>query len=161
MDLSACAAWRIPDPQLHIGGMTAHRHFSRDMGFPPSSKAPSRNSSVASGVVVICTSVNTASGNCSQTPRSSVAMVSHPNVNMYRPGSVTRPAFCQLILLTTDQFPQGARRPKPAGYPRGRFNPRRRTSPPWMARQPAAGVAWAAEPSAIAARSRAALRRAE
>jgi hypothetical protein len=31
--------------------------------------------------------------------------VSQPNVNMYRPGSVTCPALCQLILLTTDQFP--------------------------------------------------------
>jgi hypothetical protein len=29
--------------------------------------------------------------------------VSQPNVNMYRPGSVTCPAFCHVILLTTDQ----------------------------------------------------------
>jgi hypothetical protein len=37
------------------------------------------------------TSVNAAFGNCSQTARSSAVIVSHPNLNMYRPGSVTRP----------------------------------------------------------------------
>jgi hypothetical protein len=48
------------------------------------------------------TSVNDASGNCRQTARSSAVMVSQPYRNMYRPGSVTRPAFCHVTLLTTD-----------------------------------------------------------
>jgi len=30
---------------------------------------------------------------------------------MYRPGSVTRPAFCHVILLTTDHFSFGSLRP--------------------------------------------------
>jgi hypothetical protein len=29
-------------------------------------------------------------------------IVSQPYLNMYRPGSVTRPAFCHVTLLTTD-----------------------------------------------------------
>jgi len=33
--------------------------------------------------------------------------VSQPYLNMYRPGSVTRPARCHVTLLTTDQ-PLGA-----------------------------------------------------
>src|SRR5713101_4148753 len=41
--------------------------------------------------------------NCGQTARSSAVTVSQPNVNMYRPGSVTCPAFCQVILLTTNR----------------------------------------------------------
>ena len=53
------------------------------------------------------TSVNAASGNCRQIARSSAVMVSQPNLNIYRPGSVTRPAFCHVTLVTTDQ-PLGA-----------------------------------------------------
>jgi hypothetical protein len=34
-----------------------------------------------------------ASGNCCQIARSSAVTVSQPNLNMYRPGSVTRPAL--------------------------------------------------------------------
>jgi hypothetical protein len=37
--------------------------------------------------------------------RSSAVTVSQPNLNMYRPGSVTRPACCQVILLTLTHFP--------------------------------------------------------
>src|SRR5439155_8466704 len=71
-------------------------------------------------------SVNDASGNCCQIARSSAVMVSQPYRNMYRPGSVTRPALCHVTLLTTDcpSLPLGAeflknhittiRRPEPA-----------------------------------------------
>jgi hypothetical protein len=31
--------------------------------------------------------------------------VSQPNLNMYRPGSVTPPTCCQVILLTANHFP--------------------------------------------------------
>src|ERR1700682_4836238 len=81
-------------------------HLSLSEGFSCSSNAPSRNSSPASvaGGVAVWTSVNAAFGNCFQTARSSAVTVSQPNVNIYRPGSVTRPAFCQVILLTTDHF---------------------------------------------------------
>jgi hypothetical protein len=51
------------------------------------------------------TSVNAAFGNCSQTARSSAVTVSHPNLNMYRPGSVTRPTCAQVTLLTANHFP--------------------------------------------------------
>jgi len=37
---------------------------------------------------------------CSQTARSSAAIVSHPNLNMYRPGSVTRPTCRHVTSLT-------------------------------------------------------------
>src|SRR5260370_9014849 len=49
----------------------------------------------------IWTSVNVASGNCSQIARSSAATLRHLNLNMYRAGSVACAAFCQLILVTT------------------------------------------------------------
>src|SRR3979490_86922 len=80
--------------------------FSLKESFSPRSNAPSRNSSPSSVSAAVLTSVNAAFGNCSQTAisSSSAVRVSHPNVNMYRPGSVTRPAFCHVILLTTDDF---------------------------------------------------------
>jgi hypothetical protein len=37
--------------------------------------------------------------------RSSGVTVSHPNLNMYRPGSVTRPTCDQVTLLTANQLP--------------------------------------------------------
>src|SRR5450631_2385169 len=40
-----------------------------------------------------------------QIARPSGVTVSHPNRNMYRPGSVTRPACGQVILLTANHFP--------------------------------------------------------
>jgi hypothetical protein len=79
-------------------------HFSLSEGFSCSSNAPRRNSSPASVAAAVWTSVNAAFGNCCQTARSSAVTVSQPNVNMYRPGSVTCPAFCQVILLTTAHF---------------------------------------------------------
>ena len=47
-----------------------------------------------------------ACGNCRQIARSSAVTVSHPNLNMYLPGSVTRPALCHVTLLTTGRSPQ-------------------------------------------------------
>jgi hypothetical protein len=56
----------------------------------PMSNEPSRYSSpsslVGSGI-----SVKVAAGNCFQIARSSAVTVSQPNLNMYRPGSVTFP----------------------------------------------------------------------
>ena len=75
-----------------------------------SSNAPRRNSSPAS-VSAVLTSVNAASGNCSQIARSSADIVSHPNVNMYRPGSVTRPTFCHVTLLIAKRAPSSVRSP--------------------------------------------------
>jgi hypothetical protein len=49
--------------------------------------------------------LNAAFGNCCQMARSSRVTVSHPNRNMYRPGSVTRPACAHVILLTANHFP--------------------------------------------------------
>lgn len=46
--------------------------------------------------------MNAAFGNCFQTATSSAAMVSQPNLNRYRPGSVTRPTCCQVTLSTTN-----------------------------------------------------------
>jgi hypothetical protein len=51
--------------------------------------------------------VKVASGNRSQIARSSAATVSQPNLNMYRPGSATRPALCHVILLTNDHNSPG------------------------------------------------------
>jgi hypothetical protein len=45
-------------------------------------------------------SVNEASGYVSKTPISSAVIVTQPNLNMYRPGSVTRPSFDQVTLFT-------------------------------------------------------------
>src|SRR5260370_27622288 len=71
-----------------------------------SSNVPRRNSSPTTSVAAaVVTSVNAAFGNCSQTPRSSAVTVSHPNLNMYRPGSVTRPTCAQVTLLTANHFP--------------------------------------------------------
>ena len=73
---------------------------------PQSSNVPSRNSSPMTSVAAaVVTSVNAAFGNCSQTARSSAVTVSHPNLNMYRPGSVTRPTCAQVTLLTANHFP--------------------------------------------------------
>src|SRR5229473_2334295 len=77
-------------------------HFSLSQGFSRSSKAPSRNSSAS---VAVLTSENAAFGSFSQTARSSAVTVSHPNRNMYRPGSVTRPTCCQVTLSTNHLFP--------------------------------------------------------
>src|SRR5216684_3519635 len=77
-------------------------HFSLSQGFSRSSKAPSRNSSAS---VAVLTSENAAFGSFSQTARSSAVTVSHPNRNMYRPGSVTRPTYCQVTLSTNHFFP--------------------------------------------------------
>jgi hypothetical protein len=67
---------------------------------------PRRNSSPTTSVAAaVVTSVNAAFGNCSQTARSSAVTVSHPNLNMYRPGSVTRPTCAQVTLLTANHFP--------------------------------------------------------
>ena len=71
-------------------------------GWAGISKAPRWNSSGASGDDGRLTSVNDASGNWRQTARSSAVTVSQPYLNMYRPGSVTRPALCHVTLLTTD-----------------------------------------------------------
>jgi hypothetical protein len=49
--------------------------------------------------------ISAAVGNCSQTARSSDVTVSHPNLNMYRPGSVTRPTCDQVTLLTANHCP--------------------------------------------------------
>ena len=72
-----------------------------------SSNVPRRNSppttSVAAAAVV--TSVNATFGNCSQIARSSGVTVSHPNRNMYRPGSVSHPTCAHVILLTANHFP--------------------------------------------------------
>src|SRR5204862_1838789 len=90
-------------------------------------KAPRWNSSGASGVDGRLTSVNDAPGTCRQIARSSAVTVSQPYRNMYRPGSVTRPAFCHVTLLTTDRpsvprFSQNhttmIRRPEPADHKR-------------------------------------------
>jgi hypothetical protein len=71
-----------------------------------SSNVPSRNSSPTTSVAAaVVTSENAAFGNCSQTARSSAVTVSHPNLNMYRPGSVTRPTCAQVTLLTANHFP--------------------------------------------------------
>src|ERR1700753_2737580 len=48
------------------------------------------------------TSVNAAFGNCFHTAKSSAVMVSQPNLNRYRPGSVTRPTCCQVTLSTAN-----------------------------------------------------------
>ena len=67
---------------------------------------PRRNSPPTTSVAdAVVTSVNAAFGNCSQIARSSGVTVSHPNRNMYRPGSVTRPACAHVILLTANHFP--------------------------------------------------------
>jgi hypothetical protein len=50
-------------------------------------------------------SVNAAFGNCSQTAKSSAVIASQPNLYIYRPGSVTPPTCCQVILLTANHFP--------------------------------------------------------
>ena len=71
-----------------------------------SSNVPRRNSSPTTSVAAaVVTSVNAAFGNCSQTARSSAVTVSHPNLNMYRPGSVTRPTCAKVTLLTANHFP--------------------------------------------------------
>src|SRR5712671_3246445 len=71
-----------------------------------SSNVPRRNSPPTTSVAdAVVTSVNDAFGNCSQIARSSGVTVSHPNRNMYRPGSVTRPACAHVILLTANHFP--------------------------------------------------------
>jgi hypothetical protein len=44
-------------------------------------------------------------GYFSQIARSLAVIVSHPNVNMYRPGAATRPTCAQVILLTTNSLP--------------------------------------------------------
>jgi hypothetical protein len=64
---------------------------------------PRRNSSTPS-VDVVLTSENTAVGYCSQMARSSAVIVSHPNVNEYRPGSVTWPTLAHVILLTANSL---------------------------------------------------------
>jgi hypothetical protein len=79
-------------------------HFSLGDRSSRSSKAPSRNSS-ASVAAVVLTSENAAFGSFSQTARSSAVTVSHPNRNMYRPGSVTRPTCCHVTLSTNHFFP--------------------------------------------------------
>src|ERR1700753_1614189 len=48
------------------------------------------------------TSVNAAFGNCFHTAKSSAVMVSQPNLNRYRPGSVTRPTCCHVTLSTAN-----------------------------------------------------------
>src|SRR3979490_3291990 len=78
--------------------------FSLKGSFSPRSNAPSRNSSPSSVSAAVLTSVNAAFGNCSQTAISSAVRVSHPNVNMYRPGSVSRLDYDSDLLLTTDDF---------------------------------------------------------
>ncbi|SRR5258708_25709518 len=70
-----------------------------------SSNVPRQNSSPTTSDAAVVTSVNAAFGNCSQTARSSGVTVSHPNLNMYRPGSVTRPTCDQVTLLTANHFP--------------------------------------------------------
>ena len=71
------------------------------------SNAPKRYSSPAS--LAVLTSVNVASGNRRQIAKSSAVTVSQPNLNMYRPGSVTRPAFCHVILLIAAGGPNSFR----------------------------------------------------
>ncbi len=71
------------------------------------SNTPSRNSSSpvsTPGCVVVPAlySVNAAFGNCFQMARSSAVIVTQPNLNMYRPGSVTCPTCAQVNLLTSN-----------------------------------------------------------
>jgi hypothetical protein len=78
-------------------------YFSLSEMFSRSSNVPRRNSSPASSVIIaVLKSVNAAFGYCSHTAKSSTVIVSHPNLNMYRPGSVTRPICAHVILLTGD-----------------------------------------------------------
>jgi hypothetical protein len=66
---------------------------------------PRRNSSTPTpSVVDVLTSENTAVGYCFQMARSSAVIVSHPNVNEYRPGSVTWPTLVHVILLTANSL---------------------------------------------------------
>src|SRR6202048_3384854 len=76
-------------------------------GLSCNSNVPKRYSSSAS--LAVLTSVNVASGNCRQIAKSSAVTVSQPNLNMYRPGSVTRPAFCHVILLIAAGDPNSFR----------------------------------------------------
>ena len=92
-------------------------HFSLSERFSRSSKAPSRNSPPASVAAVVLTSENAAFGSFSQTARSSAVTVSHPNRNMYRPGSVTRPACCHVTLSTNHFFPSKVRNRHRAAEP--------------------------------------------
>src|SRR6266704_1336733 len=72
-------------------------HFSLSARSFRNSNAPKRYSSISDAVLI---SVNAAFGSCCQIARSSAAMVSHPNLNMYRPGSVTRPTCRHVTFLT-------------------------------------------------------------
>ena len=78
---------------------TCLRHFSSGEVSSCSSNEPRWNSSVDS-VYPLETSVNAAFGNCSQTAKSSAVIASQTNLYIYRPGSVTPPTCCQVILLT-------------------------------------------------------------
>jgi hypothetical protein len=78
------------------------KFLSEDVRRRRSRDDSSPKTSVAAAVV---TSVNAAFGNCSQTARSSGVTVSHPNLNIYRPGLVTRPTCAQVTLLTANHFP--------------------------------------------------------
>src|ERR1700730_14797796 len=92
-------------------------HFSPNERSSPGSNVPSRNSPAASVVDVVRTSENAAFGSFSQTARSSAVTVSQPNRNMYRPGSVTRPACCHVTLSTNHFFPSKVRNRHRAAEP--------------------------------------------
>ena len=122
----------------------------------------------ASGSDGSSTSVKAASGNCRQIARSSAVTVSQPYLNMYSPGSVTRPARCHVTLLTTDQPPWCGvlqkifvkiRRPDPADRMRVQSS-RLRSDWPQALPPPSARVRCRSGLPAIAARSRAGLRKA-
>src|ERR1700722_14126442 len=67
------------------------------------SNEPNANSSPDS-TAALGSNVNAASGYVSQIARSSAVIVNQPNVNMYLPGSVTRPTCAQVILFMGKSF---------------------------------------------------------
>lgn len=81
--------------------LDVERYFSPRERFSRSSNVPRRYSSFLShffsGLRPLPQRVNAAFGNFSQTARSSAVIVSHPKVNMYRPGSANRPICAQVV----------------------------------------------------------------
>ena len=79
--------------------------FSRSSNVPRRNSSPVElSSAVSPNEVIVCSKVNAAFGYAFHTARSSAAIVSQPNVNMYRPGSATRPTWGHVILLTGNPF---------------------------------------------------------
>jgi hypothetical protein len=100
----------VHDRIIRRGPLCAKAHFSLSERCSHFSNVPRRYSSIVSASVSVdCvnvrSSVNAAFGYACQIARSSGVTVSQPNLNMYRPGSVTRPTCAQVILLTAKHFP--------------------------------------------------------